>query len=147
MCKVTIHVSSFDAFHNELQCKMTTLKSTLMTWWQTEWHCWELCLVWLSFQSLHNVKKLEIYERMWLTEYSMRLKRKTLHLYFKTAVYNKSYVFCTTSFVHCSINHSKGHAIAQVISFQPLTTETWVCDHVTPCGICGGKNGTGKYLW
>jgi hypothetical protein len=36
-----------------------------------------------------------------------------------------------------------GHAMAQVISCWPLTTEAQVCAQVSPCGIIGGQSGTG----
>jgi hypothetical protein len=63
--------------------------------------------------------------------------------HFKMAAYNESFILYTTSFVHCSTNHSEGRAIAQVVSCQPLTADTQVCDQVSPCGICGGQSGTG----
>jgi hypothetical protein len=37
----------------------------------------------------------------------------------------------------------KGHAMDQVVSRQPLTTEAWVRAQVNPCGIYGGQSGTG----
>jgi hypothetical protein len=33
--------------------------------------------------------------------------------------------------------------MAQALSCWPLTAETRVCALVNPCGICGGRNGTG----
>jgi hypothetical protein len=38
---------------------------------------------------------------------------------------------------------SVGHAMAQVVSCWPLTTQAWVHTHVSSCGICGGQSGTG----
>jgi len=32
-------------------------------------------------------------------------------------------------------------AIAQVVSFWPLTAEAWVQSHVSPCGTYGGHSG------
>jgi hypothetical protein len=37
----------------------------------------------------------------------------------------------------------KGHAMAQAVSHQPLTTDSWVCGWVSPCGIYGEQSGTG----
>jgi hypothetical protein len=36
-----------------------------------------------------------------------------------------------------------GRAMAQVVSCRPLTAEARVRAQVNPCGICGGKSGTG----
>jgi hypothetical protein len=33
--------------------------------------------------------------------------------------------------------------MAQVVSCRILTTETWVRDRASPCGICGGQSDTG----
>jgi hypothetical protein len=37
----------------------------------------------------------------------------------------------------------KGRTMAQAVSCQPLTAESWVCTWVYPCGICGVQSGTG----
>jgi hypothetical protein len=37
----------------------------------------------------------------------------------------------------------KGHAMAQVASCWPLTTEALVSAYISPCGICGEHSGTG----
>jgi hypothetical protein len=34
--------------------------------------------------------------------------------------------------------------MAQVVSYQHLTTDAWVYTQVKLCGICGGQNGTRK---
>jgi len=34
--------------------------------------------------------------------------------------------------------HEIDHAMAQVVSQQAVTTETWVQSQASPCGICGG---------
>ena len=36
-----------------------------------------------------------------------------------------------------------GHALAQVVSCQPLTAEAWVHSQASLCGICGGQSGIG----
>jgi hypothetical protein len=36
-----------------------------------------------------------------------------------------------------------GHAMAQVVSSQPLTAEARVRARVNPCGLCGGQSGSG----
>jgi hypothetical protein len=33
--------------------------------------------------------------------------------------------------------------MAQAVCHRPLTADAWVCTPVSPCGICGGQNGTG----
>jgi hypothetical protein len=37
-----------------------------------------------------------------------------------------------------------GRAMDQAVSRRPLTAEAWVPARVSPCGICGGQNGTGS---
>ena len=37
----------------------------------------------------------------------------------------------------------RGSAMAEVVSCQPVTTETLVKFQARPCGICSGQNGTG----
>jgi hypothetical protein len=51
----------------------------------------------------------------------------------------------------CSISHSTnlhqllfGRAMAQAVSLQTFTAETRVRTRVNPCGIFGGKSGTGS---
>jgi hypothetical protein len=36
-----------------------------------------------------------------------------------------------------------GRAMIQVVSHRPLTAEVWVRFRVIPCGIYGGRSGTG----
>ena len=36
-----------------------------------------------------------------------------------------------------------GRAVAQAVSRRPPTAEARVPSRVSPCGICGGQNGTG----
>jgi hypothetical protein len=35
-----------------------------------------------------------------------------------------------------------GHTMAQVVSSQPLVTDTQVQTHASPCGTAGGQSGT-----
>jgi hypothetical protein len=39
--------------------------------------------------------------------------------------------------------HMQGRAMAQAVCLRPLTAEARVRLRVSPCGICGGKSGTG----
>jgi hypothetical protein len=34
--------------------------------------------------------------------------------------------------------------MAQMVSHQPFTTESWVCARVSPCGVCGGHVALGQ---
>jgi hypothetical protein len=40
-------------------------------------------------------------------------------------------------------SHPWGHAMAQAVSLRSPTAEARVRSRVNPCGICGGKSGTG----
>jgi hypothetical protein len=35
------------------------------------------------------------------------------------------------------------HAMAEVVSCRPVTTDAQFCAWVSPCGICCGQSGTG----
>jgi hypothetical protein len=41
------------------------------------------------------------------------------------------------------VTMSNGRDMAQAVSRQPLTADARVRALVNPCGICGGKSGTG----
>jgi hypothetical protein len=43
----------------------------------------------------------------------------------------------------CPTKLPPGRAMAQAVSRLPLTTEARVRSQVSPCGICGGRSGTG----
>jgi hypothetical protein len=42
-----------------------------------------------------------------------------------------------------TVNYHLRRAMAQAVSRRPLTAEARVRSRVSPCGICGGKSGTG----
>jgi hypothetical protein len=42
-----------------------------------------------------------------------------------------------------TVTEGVGCAMAQVVSRRPPTAEARVRSRVSPCGICGGQNGTG----
>jgi hypothetical protein len=46
-------------------------------------------------------------------------------------------------YLHVLREYSYGRAMAQAVSRRPLTAEARVQSWVSPCGICGGRNGTG----
>jgi hypothetical protein len=47
-----------------------------------------------------------------------------------------------TRTIHSVTDH-EGRAMAQAVSRRPLTAEARFRSGVSPCGICGGQNGTG----
>jgi hypothetical protein len=42
-----------------------------------------------------------------------------------------------------AVGFLQGRAVAQAVSHRPLTAEAWFRARFNPCGICGGKSGTG----
>jgi hypothetical protein len=50
---------------------------------------------------------------------------------------------CTLAISWSRVIQCKGRSMSQAVIRRPLTAEARVRSRVSPCGICGGQNGTG----